>query len=111
MNAFWSIMKNAFCVIGVLFVGYYFCVGLCGGGSGSGLPDPHKVSQVSVPPQKPAWEKSQPQYWQTGPVECCGPPSQRQQATPFRLPSWDEGFVPYAVWRSRQNPCVPNRPH
>lgn len=108
MKTLWTILQNAFCVVGVVFVLYYFCVGLFGASPARESFDRHKVSQVTVPPQKPAWEKPQLEYRQMGPVEFHGNP---QQQAPFRLPSWDEGFVPYAVWLSGQNPCRPNRPH
>lgn len=107
MKTFWVFAQNAFCVIGVIFVGYFFLVGLFGGPSTKESFNPNKMSQVTTPPQKPLWEKPQAVYQQAGPVQFHG----QGQQVPLRLPSWDEGFVPYAVWHAQQNPCVPNRPH
>ena len=62
--------------------------------------DPNKMSQVAVPPQQPLWERRQ-----QGMLIQAVP----MRHTIIRLPSWDEDFIPYAVWRAGQ-PCQPNRP-
>lgn len=110
MNTF----KTVCMWIVIVFVGIYFLKGFfwCGGCATEPF-NPQKMSQVPVVPQTPIWvvpQKTAPiVIYESGEAPSAQPAARPRLNFPVRIPSWDEGWEPYAAWRARQ-PCEPDRP-
>ncbi len=112
----WQVVKTV-CVwivglfILIVAVKWFVCVPCC-------VPEPFnssKMSQVTVPPQTPIWQRQQQAppptvIYQVVPAAPQQPVIQQGAPVPFRIPSWDENWETYAAWYARthqQSQCPP----
>lgn len=91
--------------------GFLILNGLFGGRGRESQPEPfspRKMSQVPRQWPAPAWAMAQEKGVRPD-LQDAVPMDRPVRQVQIRLPSWDEGWKPYAVWRAEQS-CTPDRP-